>query len=365
MSEISSRERLTATLEHRPSDHPPADIWTTPEIMNALKGHFGTRNEDDVYDHLGVDKITWVRAEPPSEETIVHPAEQDAGPEAPALSEHAGTDEWGVTYRWAQFDAGYYAEVAENPLAGVEDPAALADYPWPDPATYDYAALRRDAAAGGRWVRMLSFISIFEVYCGLKPMDEALMDLYINPEFAHEIVGHIFTVQRDYLRRSLDAAGDEIELVYLSDDMGMQDRPLMSHETWRSFFRDVYAELIAEIHRHGKRAFYHTDGSAFDIVSDLVDLGIDVLNPIQHRCPGMERERLVEAFGDRVVFHGAVENQDVLPFGSPEDVRAEVRKNIEVLGARNGYIVGPCHMIQPGTPLENVLAMYEEARRAG
>ncbi len=365
MTETSSRERLMATLDGRPTDHPPADIWTSPEIMNALKSHFGTRDQDHVYDRLGVDKITWVRAEPPSDETIVHPAEQDAGPEGPSLSDHAGTDEWGVTYRWSRFDTGYYAEVAVNPLAEVEEPAALADYPWPDPAGYDYEVLHRDAAAQRHRVRMLSFISIFEVYCGLKPMDAALMDLYLNPEFAHEMIARIFTVQKDYLRRALDAAGEEIELVYLSDDMGMQDRPLMSHESWRTFFRDPYAELIAEIHNHGKRAFYHTDGSAFDIVSDLVDLGINVLNPIQHRCPGMERERLVQAFGDRVVFHGAVENQDVLPFGSPADVRAEVRKNIEILGARGGYIVGPCHMIQPGTPIENILAMYEEARRTG
>ena len=160
-------------------------------------------------------------------------------------------DEWGVTHRWVRFGAGGYEEVARQT----------------------------------EWVCMLSFISIFEVYCALKPMDEALMSL----------------------------------------------------EMWREFFKEPYAELISTVHDRGCYAFYHTDGSAFDIVADLVGLGIDVLNPIQHRCPGMDRERLFDTFGDRVVFHGA----------------------------GGGYIVAPCHMIQAGTPVENIVAMYEAAKEGG
>jgi len=113
----------------------------------------------------------------------------------------------------------------------------------------------------------------------------------------------------------------------------------------------------------GKRVFYHSDGSAFDVLRSMVDLGADVINPIQHACPGMERDRLREALGDRVVFHGAVDNQQVLPFGSPDDVRREVRENIRLLGDGGGYIVAPCHMIQPGTPMANIVALYDEVSR--
>ena len=284
---MSSRERVLATLGRKPPDRPAADIWTTPEIMGDLKRHFMVESENDVYERLGVDKIAWVRA-----------PHLDAGDES--LERR---DEWGVTHRWVRFGAGRYEEVARKT----------------------------------EWFCMLSFISIFEVYCALKPMDEALMDLYLNPDFAHSTIGHIMEVQRGYLRRTLDAIGSDIDLVYLSDDMGMQDRPLMSLEMWREFFKEPYAELISTVHDRGCYAFYHTDGSAFDIVADLVGLGIDVLNPIQHRCPGMDRERLFDAFGDRVVFHGA----------------------------GGGYIVAPCHMIQAGTPVENIVAMYEAAKEAG
>jgi uroporphyrinogen decarboxylase len=317
--------------------------------MGDLKRHFMVESENDVYERLGVDKIAWVQA-----------PHLDADDES--LERR---DEWGVTHRWVRFGAGRYEEVAHHPLAGVKDPAALTDYPWPDPARYDLSALTHSVARQTQWVCMLSFISIFEVYCALKPMDEALMDLYLNPDFAHSTIGHIMEVQRGYLRRTLDAIGSDIDLVYLSDDMGMQDRPLMSLEMWREFFKEPYAELISTVHDRGCYAFYHTDGSAFDIVADLVGLGIDVLNPIQHRCPGMDREQLFDAFGDRVVFHGAVENQDVLPFGTPKQVRAEVKENIRVLGAGGGYIVAPCHMIQAGTPVENIVAMYEAAKEAG
>jgi uroporphyrinogen decarboxylase len=345
---MTSRERILATLRRDATDRPAADIWTTPEIMQDLKHHFGVETERDVYQHLGVDKIAWVRAP--------HLDTHEAGPQR--------TDEWGVAHQWVRFGAGYYEEVAHHPLEGVEDVGALSDYPWPDPERYDVAALEHSVSAQSQWVRMLPFISIFEVYCALKPMDEALMDLYLNPDFAHGVIERIMTVQRGYLRRALEAVGENIDIVYLSDDMGMQDRPLMSLDMWRQFFRDPYAELISTVHDSGHYAFYHTDGSAFDIVAELVELGINVLNPIQHRCPGMERERLFDAFGDRVIFHGAVENQEVLPFGTPEDVRAEVRENIRTLGADGGYIVGPCHMIQAGTPVANIVAMYEAAREA-
>jgi uroporphyrinogen decarboxylase len=123
--------------------------------------------------------------------------------------------------------------------------------------------------------------------------------------------------------------------------------------------------MIDLAHGAGAFVFHHDDGSCRRILPRLIELGIDILNPIQWRCPGMEREGLKKDFGDRLVFHGAVDNQYTLPFGKVEEVRAEVRENLRILGEGGGFILGPCHNIQPLTPVENVLAMYETGTEAG
>jgi uroporphyrinogen decarboxylase len=120
------------------------------------------------------------------------------------------------------------------------------------------------------------------------------------------------------------------------------------------------------IHSHGLKVFYHTDGAARPLLKPILDCGVDVLNPIQHICPGMDMAELKREFGKQVIFHGGVDNQSVLPFGTPDDVRAEVKRCLATLGAgREGFICSSCHNVQPGPPLENILAMVETAKTSG
>jgi uroporphyrinogen decarboxylase len=212
---------------------------------------------------------------------------------------------------------------------------------------------------------MLSFISLFETYCGMRGLENALADLYVEETLAEYALERIAVIQLAYIDGALAAAGTDIDIVYFSDDMGMQDRQMFATEAWDRFIGPRAERIIDLVHRHGKKVFYHTDGSAPEIVDRLVGMGIDILNPIQHRCPGMERERLKKLYGNKVVFHGAVENQEVLPFGTPAEVRKETLDCMRILGEGGGYIVASCHNLQPNTPVENVLAMYEAVREAG
>ena len=123
--------------------------------------------------------------------------------------------------------------------------------------------------------------------------------------------------------------------------------------------------MIDLAHRHGVYAFFHSDGAIREILPDMIDAGIDVLNPIQWRCTGMAREALKRDFGGEVVFHGGMDNQRTLPFDTPEEVRREVGENLGLLGGGRSYILAPCHNIQPLTPVENILAMYDEGHRLG
>ena len=119
------------------------------------------------------------------------------------------------------------------------------------------------------------------------------------------------------------------------------------------------------VHSAGATVFTHSDGAVRPIIPDLIEIGMDVLNPIQWRCKGMEREGLKRDFGDRVIFHGGVDNQHTIPFGTVEEVRREVRDNLRILGEGGGYILAPCHNIQSVGPAENVVAMYEEGYACG
>ena len=349
---MTSYDRVMNTLNRSKIDRLPADLWATDEVMHSLRKHFQCTTDDEVWRKLGVDKIVWVMA----------PYGKGRGQQEQQTSL---TDAWDVERREINFGAGSYMEVENQPLKGKETIADAEAFAWPDPDQFDYTALSALCKANAGWVRILFFISLFEIYCSIKPLDEALMDLYANEDLAHYILGRITNVQRQYIQKAMESAGDDIEIVYISDDMGMQDRQLISTDKWELFFHDHMRGIIDLIHSYGKKAFYHTDGSAPEIVDRLVDIGIDVLNPIQHRCPGMERERLKKLYGDRIIFHGGVENQQVLPLGTPEDVRREVLKDMETLGAGGGYIVASCHNMQAGTSMDNILTLYETVREEG
>jgi len=170
----------------------------------------------------------------------------------------------------------------------------------------------------------------------------------------------------DHHRRMFQACEGLIDVTQVTDDYGMQTGPLMGLETFRGFYRPHLQRFIDLAREFGIRVFHHDDGAIRDFLPDMAEMGIDVLNPIQWRCPGMEIEALKRDFGDSMCFHGGIDNQQTLPFGSAADVRAEVRRCIDVLAADGtGYVVAPCHNIQANTPVENILAMYDEAHEYG
>jgi uroporphyrinogen decarboxylase len=151
----------------------------------------------------------------------------------------------------------------------------------------------------------------------------------------------------------------------VAEDFGAQERLLMAPQVIREIFVPRMKRMIDLAHSAGARAFFHSDGAVREIVPDMIAAGIDVLNPIQWRCAGMDRVGIKRDFGDQVVLHGGVDNQATLSFGTVADVRAEVETNIEILGKGGRYILAPCHNIQPITPPENVVALYETGLARG
>ena len=269
--------------------------------------------------------------------------------------------------RGIQAGEAHYDEVGAAPLLGYDTPASLADYPfWPSVDRFDYEeATARARAASPDFPVLGPWVSLFEVYCQMRGLEQAMMDLVEAPELVEAALDRIESIQSEMMRRFLTQARGHVDMVFISDDMAGQSSLLMSVPMWRQHLEPRLRRWCALVHSFGLKVFYHTDGAAEALVGPLVECGIDVLNPIQHVCPGMAMEGLKEKYGRQVLFHGGVDNQFALPRGTPEDVRRETAHCLATLGGgREGYICCSCHNVQAGTPVDNILAMIETVHRS-
>jgi uroporphyrinogen decarboxylase len=348
---MTPRERILAILDRRPADRTPVDLWVTPEVLQSLREHTGETDELAVYHKLGLDKIAWV-----------FPG-YGSGRFDP--NEGNGQTMWGVPTRMMKAGLATYQEFGTPPLGDYEDIARLDDYSlWPDPENFDYAGAKAwaEQARSFQFATIGPWISHFEIYCQMRGLENALMDIAADPEFLDATLDRIDAIQTAMLERFLTEMGDLIDIVFISDDMGTQESLLISPAAWERHFRDRLKNWCDLIHRHGKKVLYHTDGAVRPLLPGIIGCGIDILNPIQHICPGMDRDALQRDFGSQVIFHGGVDNQKVLPFGTPDEVRRETRTCLDTLGRDGGFICCSCHNVQAGTPVENILAMIDEVR---
>ncbi len=387
---MTARDRVLAALAHRRPDRTPADFLATPAVWDRLAERLAVEPADVPGEWLD-----------PRREAVLRRLEVDlrvlsydmfCAPPASVLEAGAtvdwwgsldrstpnrmwrqrladGTtkDIWGIHRRAVENEFGAYDELAGAPLAGVETVADLERYPWPEPDWWDFEplpelirALDPERQFHLRW----RIGSVFETAWQLRGMQEFLVDLVAEPELPRRIMTRIADVHVENTHRVLELAGDRIDLVYLYDDVGAQDSLLLSPDTWRTEIRPHHARIVEVAKEHGVPVMYHCDGAIAPLIPELIELGVDVLNPVQPDAAGMDPRRLKAEFGDRLAFHGGVDIVGTLPGGTPVEVAAEVRERVAVLGERGGYVLAGSHHIQADTPIENVLAMYDVALRS-
>lgn len=349
-SPLTPRDRWSALLEGRAADRIPADYQATPEVTDRLLSDLGCPDEEALWDRLGVDGRRTLQ---PRWRLAHHPDDPLA-------------DAWGVRHERVDYGGGAYDEAVHHPLAGAESPADLRKHRWPSPEDFDHSVVTEAAErTDGRFPIHAGCHEPFLLYAKLRGLERAFEDLALRPEIVDGILGRIFDFFHEHHRRLFEAGRGRIDLTWVAEDLGSQTGPLMSLAMYRRFLLPHQVRMADLARRHGVHVMYHTDGAARIFLPDLIDrVGIEVLNPIQWRCPGMEREGLVRDFGSRIVFHGSIDNQRTLAFGTPDDVVAEVRESVRIYeGAR--WICAPCHNIQPITPTGNILALYEAIRELG
>jgi len=354
---MTHKERLLTAINHEEPDRVPLCAWYTPEA------------EKKVLRHLGVD----------SSETETY---KSAGGPLPILMDHDFLiswmgpctgyyadpakeyfDEWGIRWRWIEHpSSGSFTEMAEHPLAHITDPS---QFTMPDFSTEGrYAGVRKLIADYGKEYGIMGGLActLLELSWYLRGLETVLEDLVARKDFAHayldKLMGWIRTAGRKYVELGVD-------IIWIGDDFGAQNRMLLSPAIFREFFKPRYAELFAEwkrINPQVKIAF-HTDGYVVPIIPDLIEIGLDILNPIQPKS--MDPAQIKKDFGKHLTLWGTIDIQEVLPFGTPEDVANEVKLRLRTAGVGGGLILAPAHNIQSEVPIENILAFYETAKTSG
>ncbi len=260
-----------------------------------------------------------------------------------------------------------------HPLADAQSIEDIERYPWPDP--YDPSRVRgvreraEQLAREGQYAIMATpwLLFPFERAIAMRGMERFFMDLVEDPEFAQALLRKVLDICKGMMETFLEALGDNVDIIKIGDDLGTQTSLLISPRMYRRYIKPLHAEYIAFIKERTKaKVFFHTDGDVFPLLDDLVEIGIDILNPVQTSAGRMaDLETLKKRYGKNLVFCGAIDTHRVLPYGTPEDVRREVKRVIEILAPGGGYMLAAVHTIMDDVPAENILAMVDAALTYG
>jgi len=346
---MTSKQRVLTACRHEQPDRVPLQVYLTPEIHQQLREHFG----GDVLEALGID-LRGVGAS--------YRGELRPGPGLPGEADHY--DIWGIGYSMTQYQGGTYPEATELPFAAIERMEQVEAYPWPSVDDYDYSGVRERAEALGEYAVMFGGAGIPDIVNGVsrgRGMERVLIDIQTRDPVGIAIIDHRVEHYYEHCRRGLEAGGGAIDILALGEDCGDQRGRLFPPAVFDEFFVPRIQPFIDLAHEHGALAMMHSCGDTHDIMPTFIEMGLDILDAMQPEPAGMDPPTIKRLYGDRLTFCGLVSTQQTLPHGSVEDVRREVRERIEIMGAGGGYICAPAHCIQPDTPLENVLAMYDEA----
>ena len=379
---MEPRARILAALEHREADRVPRDLAGTryssihAEAYARLRPALGLPEaeihivdttqglahvHDDVLDRFGAD-VALVSSGPPS--SYRREVVDDGGFER-------FTDEWGVVR--ARPRGGLYYESASAPLRGAISAADVAAFPWPDPRDVGRFAGMAERARHIRDVEQRAVFvgslcaGVTEMHFRLRGYEDGYMDMAADPTLARTLMERITEIKLAYWERVLDEIGDLIDVAAEADDLGAQHAPLFSPKTYREIVKPLHAEIVGLIKRRSRaRFFLHSCGAIRDLIPDLIDIGVDCLNPVQVSAAGMDTADLKAEFGAHLTFWGgAVDPQRVLARGTPDEVRAETQRRIGDLKPGGGFVFASVHNIQAHVPVENILAMWEALEEAG
>lgn len=380
---LTSRERLLTALDHRQPDRVPIDLGGNQTGIHkfayqALLDHLGIEDEltimdavqqlarpcEAVLERFHVDtRYIAAGAAADFDGTIVTSTRD-------GRQWHDLTDEFGVTWSMPD-DEPYYMDISHHPLANASL-ADVADFPFPRGDDQGRFAQLRDQALAIKRETPYAVVSgisgvVYEICWYMRGLEQWFMDMVTQPEFCEAVLDKTLEFWMDWFREFLDEVGDLVDVIMIGDDLAGQRGPLFRPDFYRRVVKPRHKQLVQYIRsRTTARIWYHTCGSCTEYIPDLLDNGIDILNPVQISAENMDAAELKSQFGDRLTFWGgAIDAQHVLPTATANEVREHVRRNVEIFKPGGGYVFNNVHNIQARVPPENIVAMYEAAYEYG
>ncbi len=357
---MNSRERVRAALDHQEGDRVPCHMNGTRWVLENLRTALGVESDLSVLDALHIDTLD-MRG------TDIHSGVMPRyrGPAHPILDgEWHGNmiAVWGLEEEVIETESGHIYSMRHAPLEKASSTEDLKDYPWPDPDWFLYADLHERLLPHSNRSIILSGPSVWQHPSFVRGLDTLLMDLLIEPEIAQYMLDRSTEFYLEFSRRILENASDLIDCIALADDLGMQDGLMISPKTFENWIAPRIRQFADLAHRYNARLILHSDGNIRSLIPRLIELGVDVLDPLQPEAKDMDPVEIKREFGSEIVLRGGISAQEVLSHGSAREVRDEVERAIDTLAVGGGYILSPGHpVLQDDIPVENIITMYETA----
>jgi len=342
---MTSKERVRIALSRKTPDRVPVAADFVPESRDRLLEYFKTDDYYDMLVKLGCDMLV---AGAGFNMSYYGDGEEYVCP-------------WGCTWKYIYNNTGSYTEIIKHPLSDDPDGDKLAAYRIPDPDGDDVVTTVRNLIAryGDRYFICGAVpCTIFEAAWYLHGLEETIIDMAERPDYINTLFDKVMEFP---LRAGLRFIDEGVDMLWLGDDVGMQHGMMMSPDMWRKFLKPRMKKLIAafKAKKPDILVAYHSCGYIMPIIEDLIEIGLDVLNPIQPLA--MDPAAVKEAFGDRLSFWGGIDIQETLPNGTVQQIRDEVALRRRTIGEGGGYLMAPAHNVQADTSLENILAFFQAA----
>ena len=350
---MTHKERVLKSLLHDEPDRVPFMYRDVPEVRLRLKRDLQLETDEELFRYLDID-FRWVGPEYIGQDLM--------------LPDGHKKDIWGVEWKYTKFSetAGYWNEVF-HPLLNATDPKELDDYPWPVIEDWDFSKLESLCDQYSEYAIMtgpgVPSPGIFQYPIQtLIGVERSFIDPLMNPVFFEKLIDKVLTFQLAFIDKMFASANRKIDFFRIGDDFGSQQGLLLDLGTWKTFFQPALKKMADTAKKYGAYYYQHSCGSVRDLIPSFIEIGLDVLDPIQVKANGMVPSELKKEYGHLLTFSGGIDEQDLLPHGTSAMVMQEVRKMIEIMAPGGGYFLGPTHNFQDDCPTENILAMYEAAK---
>lgn len=358
---MNSKQRVADALAHKQTERVPIDFWADKLVVKKLLKELNIEDKDRLLEILKAD-LRYIEGT------------QYNGPVLESDPDGSSDDIWGVRRKTVFVDKndiekGSYEHVTENPLAFAETVKEIENYKfWPSADWYDYSGVEKQCDKYPEYAVVcggdrLNRTAQLKPAMYLRGVENIMYDLALNQNIIEAIFERTVDFFLGYNKRIFEQAKGKIDIFFMGDDFGTQDGMMMSLDMWRKLIKPGFIKFIDLAHSFNIKVMHHTCGSVYELIPEFIDCGLDILQSLQPGAKNMDMVKIKSEYGKYISFQGGIDIQHTMPFGSPDDVRKEVRNRSGILGNGGGYILCTAHNMLADVPVENVLALYDEAAR--